>query len=154
MDMNRFLDKTEPLVLELGNLIDLLPDKGNTEETSQKLVLKNRLSAFLKALNGLEKEDFINETNNMSKTYVLRFDKFNESSTEDDEGNYFRGSYTISFEWKRVDGKDIDTEHYEDLEQIVLSKAAEDLGKSMGSGGMEHEIDGIEFTGSWKLNNE
>lgn len=76
VDFNKFTNQADDLVTTLYDLVNTLPHKGDTEEQSQKVVLKKRIKEVEKALNGLKKEDFIKESKSVSKTRVSRFENF------------------------------------------------------------------------------
>lgn len=54
-----FQSKVETLIFKIEDLINIMPDQGNKEADSQKIVLLNRLKAFEHACNGVEDSDFI-----------------------------------------------------------------------------------------------
>jgi len=58
MIAKKFQRRCEQQATSLRELINIeMPYKGDTEETSQKLVLLNRISAFEQAVNGVVNED-------------------------------------------------------------------------------------------------
>jgi len=61
MNAKTFKSEVDDLVSELEDLITSMPDKGNTEEDSQRVVLMNRLNELSYAVNGVEDEDFFDE---------------------------------------------------------------------------------------------
>jgi hypothetical protein len=58
MNAKSFKSEVEDLLSDVEDLILDMPDKGTTEEDSQKIVLKQRLNELYQAVNGVEDEDF------------------------------------------------------------------------------------------------
>jgi len=54
---DNFRRQAESYTTALHELIEQLPNTGDTEETSQKLTLRNGLNQFEMALNGVKNED-------------------------------------------------------------------------------------------------
>lgn len=53
-----FQDSCEARIALLQQMIDELPQKGDKEEFSQKMVLQTRLNGFARAVAGVTDEDF------------------------------------------------------------------------------------------------
>lgn len=54
---SEFKSHVEWHLLKIENIINLLPDKGDKCENSQKICLHNALGEFMKNVNGLEQSD-------------------------------------------------------------------------------------------------
>jgi hypothetical protein len=58
-DIDTFKAKAEELLSQLEELIETMPQKGDTSEQCQKVHLLNKLSSLESAFNGTEQEDLI-----------------------------------------------------------------------------------------------
>lgn len=61
MKAQRFKIKADSLINKLYQLIEIMPDKGDSVFTSQKINLQAKLQNFSNTVNGVNDEDFINE---------------------------------------------------------------------------------------------
>lgn len=59
MDLQDFKEQLEFHISEIEDLIHSLPDKGNSEEESQKVCLQNRLNDLYYTVNGVEQSDLV-----------------------------------------------------------------------------------------------
>ena len=71
----------------------------------------------------------------------------------------FRRELTISYDWHRVDGDEIDNEHLEALEESALERILDQMQDDMTNGELHSCIsveegdpgDEIEYTGWWRM---
>jgi hypothetical protein len=57
MKAKRFQRRIETLTDKISDLIDSMPDKGDTQETSQKICLRQALNEFSYVVNGIQDQD-------------------------------------------------------------------------------------------------
>lgn len=71
----------------------------------------------------------------------------------------FRREMTISYDWHRVDGDEIDNEHLEALEESALEQILDQMQDDLTSGELHDAIpavdgdpgDEIEYAGWWRM---
>ena len=63
MDLTEFKEKAEDLVEQLENLIQEMPQKGNTSEECQRITLQIAINEVSYAISGTEESDFIEDEN-------------------------------------------------------------------------------------------
>jgi len=62
MELTEFTEKTESIINRFQQLIDELPQKGDTSEDSQKVCLQQRLNELQYAVNGTRESDLKADT--------------------------------------------------------------------------------------------
>jgi len=61
MKIDKFKEDAEKLIDQLEDLIQQLPQKGDTSDTCQRVTLQQALNEFSYTVNGTEQEDLDNE---------------------------------------------------------------------------------------------
>lgn len=69
----------------LEGMINSMPNKGDTEEESQRLVLENRLSELWYGLNGTEQEDLLFEYDVLPEFVQEHISDFDEDENQKEE---------------------------------------------------------------------
>ena len=71
----------------------------------------------------------------------------------------FKQKITINYEWKRIDNDEIDSEHFEALEESALERIFDQMQDDMTNGNLHDAIpavdgdpgDEIEYAGWWQM---
>ncbi len=61
MKSETFKNRVEKLIGKIETIIDKMPDKGDTCETSQKICLRQAINDFSYTVNGVTEKDFHKE---------------------------------------------------------------------------------------------
>jgi hypothetical protein len=112
------------LIEKLEELIETMPNMGDTCEDSQKVCLVAALYKLEQTVNGVSTDDFNDVVKESKFDKVLKFEKYFENNAGQD---VFEGEHTIEFEWKSMDGTEIIDDDKEELSNEALYQALVDI---------------------------